>query len=407
MSKLGLPTAVVLNMYHTGLGIARSLGERGVPVLGLSAQRSVYGGYTRYARTLLCPDSRNEPERLLEFLRGLGRTFDQRPVVFPTRDHDVVFLDRFRAELERYYVLAVPESDVVAACLDKRATYVAATAVGVSSPECRLISSEAELGAALARVRYPCVLKPVAAHHWRTGRNWELVGGRKALPVYSEKDLLEAYTVVQQADGRVLLQDMIPGGDECLAIAACYMDNRSECLAAFNTRKLVQAPEGFGTGCVVESADIPELLEPTVRLLRSMKFSGIAEVEYKWDAAAEEYRLIEINPRPWDQHRLGAAMGVDLAYIAYCDYTGQPRPARKNRFAAVKWIAEDAFLLELLASIRRRDTKARKLIRAARGRRIYAMWSWKDPLPMFSYLASTLVPMLVKKCFRMAANRMR
>ena len=34
-------TAIVMNVYYTGLGIARSLGQRGIPVLGLSAEREV------------------------------------------------------------------------------------------------------------------------------------------------------------------------------------------------------------------------------------------------------------------------------------------------------------------------------------------------------------------------------
>jgi len=32
------PVAVVMNMFYTGLGIARSLGEQGIPVIGLTAQ---------------------------------------------------------------------------------------------------------------------------------------------------------------------------------------------------------------------------------------------------------------------------------------------------------------------------------------------------------------------------------
>ena len=67
------PTAVVMNMFYTGLGIARSLGEQDIPVIGLSAHRGVYGEYTRYAKIVRCPDSRNEPEALLPFLQKLGQ----------------------------------------------------------------------------------------------------------------------------------------------------------------------------------------------------------------------------------------------------------------------------------------------------------------------------------------------
>ena len=57
----GRPPAVVMNMFYTGLGIARSLGEHKIPVIGLTSQRGIYGNFTRYAKTVFCPDSRREP----------------------------------------------------------------------------------------------------------------------------------------------------------------------------------------------------------------------------------------------------------------------------------------------------------------------------------------------------------
>src|SRR5271167_2758087 len=91
--------AVVMNMSYTGLGIARSLGERGVSVIGLSAQPRLCGNFTRYAKVLRCPDSRHEPEALLHFLLTLGPELGRGSVIFPTRDDDVLFLDRYRDKL--------------------------------------------------------------------------------------------------------------------------------------------------------------------------------------------------------------------------------------------------------------------------------------------------------------------
>ena len=54
-----------------------------------------------------------------------------------------------------------------------------------------------------------------------------------------------------------------------------------------------------------------------------MSFTGVAEVEFKLDSRLGEYKLIEINPIPWDQHRLGHMCGVDLIHIAWCDLTGE------------------------------------------------------------------------------------
>jgi predicted ATP-grasp superfamily ATP-dependent carboligase len=389
-----------MNMYYTGLGIARSLGEAGIPVIGLTAQRRVYGTFTRYAKSVLSPDSRNEPEALAGFLLRMGRAMDHRAVLFPTRDDDVVFLDRFREQLEPYFILAVPESSVIQACLNKFETYLWARRAQVETPKCWLFEDEDELRHALPDIDYPCVLKPVASYEWHKGGNWKTVGGRKAVAIGSADELLAEYAVIARANVRILLQEMIPGSDDTIWIAACYLDRQSNWVAGFNTRKLLQVPEGFGTGCIVQAAERPEIFEPTRRLLQAMRFTGIAEVEYKWDAHKKEYRLIEINPRPWDQHRLGKVCGTDLVLLSYCDHAGLPVPPVEPKKSQHKWIAEDAFFMTALRLLWRRDPKAGAMFRWARGRRIYAIWSAADPLPFFAHGLLSVLPQLVAAVFQ-------
>jgi predicted ATP-grasp superfamily ATP-dependent carboligase len=187
---------------------------------------------------------------------------------------------------------------------------------------------------------------------------------------------------------------MVSGGDDCLMIAACYHDAHSKWRAGFNIRKLVQSPEGFGTGCIVQAASHPELSRSTARLLQTMGFTGIAEVEYKWDLAKKEYQLIEINPRPWDQHRLGNSCGVDLMYLAYCEHAGMQLPAFDPKPSGQKWIAEDTFVKDALCLGYRRDPKLRALFRMAKGRRVYAIWSAADPLPFLAYVVLHFLPEL-------------
>jgi predicted ATP-grasp superfamily ATP-dependent carboligase len=394
------PVAVVLNMFYTGLGIARSLSKQGVSVIGLSAHRRIYGNFTRHAKVLRCPDSRDQPERLLEYLIRLGKQLGRPAVIFPTRDDDVVFLDRYRDELQRYFRLVTPQSAVIRTCLDKWETYLHAQRAGVPSPKCWVIENEEDLQRVAAEAAYPCVLKPVASHHWRQGHNWRIVGSRKAIVVSSAAELAAEYSVIARANRRALLQEMVAGPDDRLVIVACYFDHDSRLAAAFNARKVLQIPEGFGTGCIVQTATCPDLLPPTVRLLESMKFTGIAEVEYKWDEGSKEYKLIEINSRPWDQHRLGNACGVDLIHFAYCEHAGLPAPVPQPSDRTYQWVAEDAFCSELLRLLWRRDPKARAVLRLLQGRRIYAIWSLTDPLPAIAFLLLHYIPGLLSSAIR-------
>jgi predicted ATP-grasp superfamily ATP-dependent carboligase len=146
----------------------------------------------------------------------------------------------------------------------------------------------------------------------------------------------------------------------------------------------------------VESVDIPALLEPTARLLRSLGYQGMAEVEYKLDAAGE-YKLIEINPRHWDWHRLGNASGVNLTWTAYCHLTGRPVERWRLPTAPAKWIAEDTLAHYCLQRAMSGQINPRKLINSLSGQRIYGIFAWSDPLPFIRYSLSVGLPRLGKK----------
>jgi hypothetical protein len=94
-----LPPAVILNVYATGLGIARNLAPHGVPVYGLSVQANAPGNFSNRCRALSSPDSQLEPEALLAFLLEMAVRLGARAMLLPTRDQDIRFLDRYRSVL--------------------------------------------------------------------------------------------------------------------------------------------------------------------------------------------------------------------------------------------------------------------------------------------------------------------
>lgn len=384
--------AIVMNMFYTGLGIARTLHARGIPVIGLSATK-IYGNVTRCARVRRSPDSREAPEELLQYLIHLAGTLPERGILFPTRDADVLFLDRFRAQLEAHYDLLLPDPAPLATCLNKWQTHLAAKEAGVASPRTWEIHSEAELRNILPEVTFPCVLKPVFAYDWRKAGNWELVGCRKAVGVYGAQELIREYTQLARAEARALLQEMVPGGDERLWIAACYTNREGKFIGGFTAQKLLQAPDVFGTGCIVQTVHRPELLRMAADLLEKIRFNGVAEVEFKEDNDGS-YKLIEINVRPWDQHRLGHRCGADVIVAAYNDFAGLPLPPLQQQRAGQKWIAEDVYWHVVLRSLWKRDGRLAALGRQAKGPRVYAISDRSDPLPTAYYLLVNFLPAL-------------
>src|SRR5256885_6552685 len=54
----------------------------------------------------------------------------------------------------------------------------------------------------------------------------------------------------------------------------------------------------------VETVDEPQVIEPSVRLLKALRFTGLVEAEFKKDPRDSQYKVIDINPRVWGWHTL-------------------------------------------------------------------------------------------------------
>ena len=369
-------------MEYTGLGIARSLGPCGVPVVGLMGSAHQRGGHSRYCTALRCPAARTESPQLLRYLLDLGARLDGPAVLFLTGDFDVLFVAEHQEVLKRYFAFPLPGRDLVDTIMDKWTLCQKARECGIPAPLSYSCGNPDALQAAGREVGYPCILKPVYSYRWHQGNNWDVVGGCKAIKIGSPKELADTYMRVRLAGDTVLLQEFVPGDDSQIFVAGLYFGRQGDLQGGFTARKLAQYPPEIGTGCLVEGTDNPEVMSLGTRLLRHLNYRGIAEVEFKRDARDGSYKLIEVNPRFWDQHRLGAACGVNLSYIAYRDLTGQPALPVHGQASGIYWVAARELIRHVGHGVRyRRALDLRILWRLALAKKEWALFAWDDPLP--------------------------
>jgi predicted ATP-grasp superfamily ATP-dependent carboligase len=250
------------------------------------------------------------------------------------------------------------------------------------------------------------VLKPVSAYQWRAADAWKKVGARKAVRIDNSEQLVSEYNSLSSVCPQMLAQEWISGSTEQIVVLGGYADAKSDLLAYFTARKIVQSPNDCGTGCIVQSEPLPELVAPTRRLLKALRYHGMAEVEYKFDVATHTHKLIEINTRHWDQHELGLASGVNLTWVAYCDHTGRESPACGSTVPAT-WVAEDTLLMRLCRSLFREELRIPNLReKLSSGPRVFGIFAASDPIPFFNYCARTLVPGVGRAIFaRMIKGR--
>jgi predicted ATP-grasp superfamily ATP-dependent carboligase len=397
------PPVFVMNPYYTGIGIARNLRAHRVDVYGLSSEADAPGARSRFFKGIhRVPNGRDEPEALCERLIELRRHYENAPVIFPTRDFDVMFLHKHRRQLNSLYRL--PQNASVEILLDKLALFKVAKEQHIPVPATVVCSSVEELTRELPELRFPLVVKPRVAAHWRRKGVWEAVGSRKAFLVTTREQLLAEYQRISPVAPELMIQEYIHGSDCDIAVCCCFLDAAHEMKAHFTARKLRQHPPLFGTGCAVETTSLPEIVPIAKRLLQAVGYTGIAEVEFKRNASDGKWHLIEVNPRHWDQHEIGAHIGVNLSWVAYQHMIGRPLDAGvavQKPEAQFRWIAESEALMLVLANARRqfkdnREHPLRERLRLhlraltssfsemaylLRGRKVFAILHRRDPLP--------------------------
>ncbi len=175
-------------------------------------------------------------------------------------------------------------------------------------------------------LRYPAIIKPAHIHHFRTS-----LKGKKVVQVFDREQLLTAYERLAAIDRSLIVQEVVPGADDQIDVAACYLDADSQPRATFVGRKLRQDPPGFGSACLAESLWDPEVAELSVRFLQAVKFTGLCGTEFKRDQRDGRLKMMEVNPRATLWMGLTRATGVDVPYIVYRDLVrATPSPTLKK-----------------------------------------------------------------------------
>jgi predicted ATP-grasp superfamily ATP-dependent carboligase len=382
---------VILNMHYTGLAIARGLQTCGVSAIyGLSANDAMIGNHSRFCRHVRCPDTESEAESCRDFLLAFSEQFGTRPLLFPTRDHDLQLIRRFHDELSNRYRIVAAPPPLLQHILNKAALYDTAREVGIPCPATVWIDSQADVRKVKETLAFPVIVKPVYTTQWRKQAVWPLVGGQKAAMIEDYEALLRFYGRVERVDPVMHAQEFIPGADTELVVFGSYANPDAGLLRYFTGRKLLQYPSRSGTGVAVQACPVPEIVEPSRRLLARLGYRGPSEIEYKHDRRTGKHVLIEMNPRFWDQHGLGAAVGVNLAECAFRDMTGVPAPEQCQAEDRVTWIAEEGYVLALVSNLRSRQYEMSEFAGALRGRLALAVFRGDDARPAVAMAARTV-----------------
>jgi D-aspartate ligase len=236
----------------------------------------------------------------------------------------------------------------------------------------------------------PLVVKPAIKEHffyttrakaWRADNPVELVAAfRRAAEIIDDRE--------------IIVQELIPGGGK-EQYAYCALFRNGHPVASMTVRRCRQHPSDFGRASTfVETINLPDLAEPSIRFLRNIDYYGLVELEFKHDAREGTYKLLDVNARTWGYHSLGGSAGVDFPYLLFQDQLGNVINEAHAR-PGVRWIRLTTDVPNAVRDISAGRLRARDYLRTLLSINTEAVFSLHDPLPSLYELA--LLPYLAVK----------
>src|SRR5206468_9657603 len=125
------------------------------------------------------------------------------------------------------------------------------------------------------------------------------------------------------------------------------------------------------------------------RVLSGLRFDGIVEIEFKRDARDGRLKLLDINPRAWGWHTLGARAGIDFPYLLWRVLEGARIGGLRGR-TGVRWVRMLTDVPTVLSEIRAGRLSPRAYLSSLHGPLEFAVFAVDDPLPALAELPSVL-----------------
>jgi D-aspartate ligase len=360
------------------LGVIRGLGRRGIPVVYLDSEPSYAARYSRYiSQRLKCPSIRESETGFINALLDFGQQIDDKLVIIPTGDGEVLALSKYKKELEPFYHLPLPGHEIVQKLVNKKIFYKLLAEMKVPHPRTYFPEDTAELASMGREVDYPYIIKPANSSSFQEEFR------EKCFVINSSRELERAVKRLRGKELEVMIQEIVPG-KEIYAFYS-YLNEESEPLAICGWDKVRHYPPDFGVGSFCRSIWRPSLVKQGARLFKAIGYRGLANPEWKKDPRDGQYKMLEINARTIQQNNLAAACGVDIVYIAYMDAIGQAVGRLAPQRNGVLWVNDFVDLVSCGILLKRKETGIGEIVRSLSARSVHSVAAWDDPIPLFAH----------------------
>ena len=286
MNNTNTPVAVVVGRDHQNtLGVIRSLGEGGLRVKAviLSDGGSCSTAHSKYIDEAMIV----REKELIDTLGRLGEQLEGRIPLIPCGDDSAIPVAQNHSHLEKWYYLPGAGANTLR-LMKKTAMLEAARAAGLLVPEWVTLYAEEypQLEQRCARLRFPCILKPV-----------DLVkGGSFEFRILrTMEELLDCMEYITGNCASIIVQEFVEKTAE-FGVNACrlYRSGKTVFGGVIEKKRFSQSSLGSTTAGTI-LPDTHGLCDAAKRFVEHIDYRGIFDMEFITDG--ENFYFVEMNFR--------------------------------------------------------------------------------------------------------------
>ena len=307
-----------------GLGVVRSLGRAGVPVVVIDREYTAAALHSHYARKLIVPEL-SGPSFVRDLL-NIASTIKSRPVLFLTSDEAALTVSRHRTELEKHYRFRLPSHQCLVSLMQKNRVQELAIEHDFPVPRAVRIRNFDDLRR-LTELSFPAIIKPSIKTDDYLTQQFE-----RGYRVTSLEQAVSISRRILPVLPDMVVQEWIEGADSAIHFCLVYR-GRHGTVSSFTGRKLSIWPPDVGTtaSCTAAPEAHAELHQLTDSFFNAMAFVGMGSMEFKRDDRTGQFFMIEptVGRVDW-QEEVATLNGANIPLAAYLHEIGAAVPAANN-----------------------------------------------------------------------------
>lgn len=254
---------------------------------------------------------------------------DKKIVLVGCGDSYVALISKHKAELADNIIAPYIDFDLMNSLQQKETFYKLCEKHGVDYPGTFIHSKEMGMDFQLD-FPYPVILKPSDGIQY-----WEhpFATQNKVYTIHDRQELEKVLNDIYGAgyEGKLIIQDMIPGNDEFMRVLTSYSDHNGQVKMMCLGHVLLEehTPHGLGNHAVIITEPNKELMMRVKNLLEDLHYTGFSNFDIKYDSRDGKFKFFEINTRQGRSNYYVTGSGFNVAEYIVEDYVyGRELPLR-------------------------------------------------------------------------------